>query len=52
MTWTHRHPRPKRNPERERIAVGGLLPLAMLAGGFALDEDDDVPASDVVNPAA
>ena len=52
MTWTRRH-HPKRDAARERLAVGGLLPMALLAGGYAIDDDDDeAPAYDVVTPAA
>lgn len=51
MTWNRRH-HTKRNPARERMAVGGLLPMAMLAGGFALDTDDDAAELDAVPTAA
>ena len=51
MTWNRRH-HPKRNVARERLAVGGLLPMALLAGGYAIDDDDDAPALDVITPAA
>jgi hypothetical protein len=51
MTWNRRH-HPKRDAARELLAVGGLLPMALLAGGYATDEDDDVPDHEVDTPAA
>ena len=42
----------QRAATRERIAVGGLLPMALLAGGYATDADDEATELDVVTPAA
>jgi hypothetical protein len=51
MTWNRRHHH-KRDAARDRLCVGGLLPMALLAGGFALDADDDAPVADVHAVAA
>lgn len=50
MTWTGRRLR-KRGTTRQPMVVGGLLPMALLAGGFALDADDDELALDAVAAA-